>query len=410
MKKSFITKLVLLGVLAALVLPVSALELSLIRSQLENAGIDSDARGTVSARLTARSATLRLHLSRLTAGTTYHLLVGDEEVADFTAAANGSANVAFSLDSEDEEFLLDFDPRGEEIAISDGTNVILSAAFSGEGEAENIFVHEATRLQPADDSVEGRVQLHYVATANRTRFIVQMAGVESGEYALNIGGTEEASFEVNRRGAKFLIFEGGVESDDGTGGETSHPGKGLGHIKAKGKGHSKGKGNGHFESNNAGSHGDSRGKGNAGGSVSRFDLDFDPRGELVEVLNGDGEVVFSGVMEAQIPGVNIGIENETILTPGVADPDAAGTINFAVDLDAETTLTVDVSSLSAGNYEVVIDGTQRGTLTVDAMGAGTIVFSTISLEGAVLLDFEVEGRTLEIRQGSTVFLSGEISQ
>ncbi|HET6410176.1 MAG TPA: hypothetical protein VFG14_19960 [Chthoniobacteraceae bacterium] len=430
MKRSFLPKSVILGALAALVLPVSALELSLIRSPLENTGVDADARGTVSARLTSQSASLRLHLKGLTPATTYHVLVGDEEQADFTATTDGRANLSFTLDSLDEEFLLDFDPRGEEIAISDGTDVILSAVVSGEGEAENIFVHEATELEPVDDTVEGYVQAHYLATARKTRFLVQMIGVEPGDYTLNVGGIEEASFEVGRFGSKLLIFEEDVESD-GNGGEASHPGKGLGHIKAKGKGHSKGKGKGHFESYNGNGNGKWKGKGNgngngkdkskgkgkgkgecnenAGGFVSRFELDFDPRGELVEVLNADGEVVFSGVMEGQIPGVNIDVEDETTLTPGAADPDAAGTINLAVDLEGETSLTVDVSNLAAGAYDVVIDGTVRGTLTVAATGTGTIVFSTIPLAGEVLLDFDVEGETLEIRQGATVFLSGTIA-
>src|SRR6187402_2024104 len=113
MKRSFLPKSVILGALAALVLPVSALELSLIRSPLENTGVDADARGTVSARLTSQSASLRLHLKGLTPATTYHVLVGDEEQADFTATTDGRANLSFTLDSLDEEFLLDFDPRGE---------------------------------------------------------------------------------------------------------------------------------------------------------------------------------------------------------------------------------------------------------------------------------------------------------
>src|SRR5215207_3060168 len=184
MKRSSLLKSAIFGALAALILPASALELSLVRSPLENTGVDADARGTVSARLTSETASLRLRLSGLTPSTTYQLLVGDEEQADFTATTDGRAELNFTLDSLDEEFLLDFDPRGEEIAISDGTSVILSAVLSGEGEAENIFVHEATELEPVDDTVDGYVQAHYLATARRTRFIVQMVGVEPGDYTL----------------------------------------------------------------------------------------------------------------------------------------------------------------------------------------------------------------------------------
>jgi hypothetical protein len=120
-------------------------------------------------------------------------------------------------------------------------------------------------------------------------------------------------------------------------------------------------------------------------------------------------------MLAKIPaleGVNVGGETTATLTPTAADADATGSAKVTLAQDGEKTLTVTVGALPAGDYDVVIGGVVRGIVTVTGIepaSTGEIVFSTDPEGTELLLDFEPLGQTVEIRQGTTVFLTGTIS-
>jgi hypothetical protein len=150
------------------------------------------------------------------------------------------------------------------------------------------------------------------------------------------------------------------------------------------------------------------------GKGKKLALDFDPRGLIVDVVLND-VIVFSGEMLAQIPGVNVDQVGEAsvVLTSSGVDVDATGSALVAVNEDGELTLTVEVGALPAGAYDVVIGGVLQGTLTVTGLepgGIATVVFSSEPGAGELLLDFNVFGETLEIKQGATLYLSGTLPE
>jgi hypothetical protein len=168
-----------------------------------------------------------------------------------------------------------------------------------------------------------------------------------------------------------------------------------------------------FEANKFGALKHGPGNSHGHGGKNRYPLDFDPRGELVELVASDSTVAFSGEMLAQIDALpqDTGDDGVITLVSSGADADATGEAVISVDDAGETTLTVSAAQLPPGDYQIFVNGTFRATLTLtdDGTGAtaGEIVFATLTTGTEVELDFPLTG-LLEIKQADTVFLSGSL--
>lgn len=68
--------------------------------------------------------------------------------------------------------------------------------------------------------------------------------------------------------------------------------------------------------------------------------------------------------------------------------------------------------IPAGNYEIVVDGTVRGTITLAGEGneaEGEIEFVTALIDGDdVLLDFDVIGLPRSVRQQGADYFTGTV--
>lgn len=377
------TKRTLLCTLLALVATpaLHAVELSFIRGPLENTGIESDASGTVRSQFKGNYIRMYACVRGLTPDTPYQITVDGNIEADFVASSEGSANVQFRLNPTGSQYALDFDPRGKEVVVTDGTSPVLSMIYSGEGEPTELIVDERTSLVRSETLSRGRVEARYLDQKNKTRFILHFLGLDRGVYTLRVGGEDKATIDLSKGRSGQYTFEANKHGM-------------VKHGPPAGKGP---KGNG------------SHGKG-----PKRSALDFDPRGELVELVAEDETVAFSGTMLAQIDGLPVEDEATVVdlVSTGV-DTDATGSAEVVVDEAGETTLTVSVAQLPIGDYEVWIGGAARGTLSVvdDGSGTGatvgTLVFATLTTGTEVELDFPIAG-TLEIQQAGTVLLSGSL--
>lgn len=372
------TKRTLLCSLLALVATptLHAVELSFIRGPLENTGLDTDAAGTVRSQFKGKYVRMYANLRGLTPDAPYQITVAGNVEADFVANSKGAANVQFRLTPTASQYALDFDPRGKEIAVTDGTSPVLSMIYSGEGEPTELIVDERTSLIRSEALSRGRVEARYLDQKNKTRFILHFLGLDRGVYTLRVGGEDKATIDLSKGRSGQYTFEANKHSV----------------VK----------------------HGPPAGKGPNGKGPKRSTLDFDPRGQLVELVAADTTVAFSGEMQAQIAGLPVEDEATVIdLVSSGVDADATGTAEVAVDEVGETTLTVSVAQLPVGNYEVWVGGAARGTLTVADDGSGTgatvgtLVFATLTTGTEVELDFPIAG-TLEIIQAGTVFLSASL--
>jgi hypothetical protein len=322
--------ILLCGLLAIAAPALHAAELSLIRGPLENTGVDADASGTVRSIFKGNYAALWANLRGLTPDTAYQLTVDGNVEADFTADSSGAACVDFRVN--DAETPLDFDPRGKEIAVTDGTGVVLSMIYAGEGEPTELYQDERTSLVPGEAVTNGRVEARYVDQKNKTRFILHLLALDRGIYTLRVGGVDKATVDLSRGRSAQVVFEANKFS-----------------ALMGGNGHGNGHGNGNGNGN---SHGNGNGGGNGKGHKNRYTLDFDPRGELLELVTADGSVAFSGEMKANIPALPVDEdEGDTItLTSTGVDVDATGEAAIVTDEAGETTLTVSVTALPAGDY------------------------------------------------------------
>ena len=185
---------------------------------------------------------------------TYTLRVCDTAQEGGLVVTAGEGELAYRSLANDGQFLLTFDPRDCLIEVLDGDTVILT---SGED-----FLAEKTMGKPDKDDKEGtKVEIDLDSTeviegaegeaeyedyADEKEFEVEIENVPAGSYTLRVGGDEKGSIEV-------------VEDDDDFEGK----------IK--------------FTNPQ---------------SADTLELNFDPTGQLIEVLNSDLEVILNAVFPA----------------------------------------------------------------------------------------------------------------
>jgi hypothetical protein len=103
-----------------------------------------------------------------------------------------------------------------------------------------------------------------------------------------------------------------------------------------------------------------------------------------------------------------------ILTKGPAAPaGASGHVEISFSAQGPNELEVEIEDVPAGSYQVLIGGTARGTLTAAAVN-GTVkgkLKYDVNPElagGELALDFAAAGEALIIRQGESVFFTGNV--
>jgi hypothetical protein len=149
------------------------------------------------------------------------------------------------------------------------------------------------------------------------------------------------------------------------------------------------------------------------GGVGQIDFrnpPFAPLGKLIQIAQ-DGAVVLTGTLLAGAPGVSVCTpgESSTDLTNTGLVPGASGHADLKVEDDCERSFDVEVEDLPVGDYDLVVAGIVRATITVtDVVGGseGELEFSSDPDDaGELPLDFDPSGATIEIRRGASVFLT-----
>ncbi|MBK8286698.1 MAG: hypothetical protein IPK97_18560 [Ahniella sp.] len=153
-------------------------------------------------------------------------------------------------------------------------------------------------------------------------------------------------------------------------------------------------------------------------------LDFDPRGQLVEIVQGS-TIVFTGTLGTTGSTGGTGGTGGSGGDPGAGAPPFGNAVhvlsiepqgNDGPELKAEleqrsdrVEFKVELEDLAAGSYTVHIDGTQRGTVQVVAVAGGTegeLEFRNPVEAGKVQLNFDPRGKSIQIKSGSNVVISG----
>ncbi len=145
-------------------------------------------------------------------------------------------------------------------------------------------------------------------------------------------------------------------------------------------------------------------------------LTFDPRGQLVEVHDGQGAVLTSGDVVIGDGGDNGGggdnmdfgtTEIDVDLTNTGVYPLASGDARLRPEVD-RTDFSVEIEDVPVGDYDLRVGGEIVGVITVtmqqDGSIEGELEFRNPVEPGKTLLDFDPRGKQIDVQDGSTVIL------
>lgn len=275
--------------------------------------------------------------------------------------------IEFSNDDDGDELPLIFDVLGQTLTIAQAGGTLFEGVFDPSvlntrpaAEPPSRFEEELASTG-ADPDASGRAR-YEVDDKGRHRFGVEVEDVDAGTYSLRVGGVHRASI---RAAMKSGEVEGEVEFRSVT-----EPGKIL--------------------------------------------LNFDPRGQLIEIVNAAGDVLFSHTLGAGSTAPGSSGNAVLPLQVGVAlfaSPGAAGTVRvtFERKINGDEKLKVLARNLPVGAYEVSIGGVTRGTLNVVVSGGeteGELEFEN-EPEGPseLQLNFAILGQSVVVSQGGATLFS-----
>lgn len=149
-------------------------------------------------------------------------------------------------------------------------------------------------------------------------------------------------------------------------------------------------------------------------------LDFDPRDRIIDVLL-DGEVVLTALAPEEGEPVSNGpspfddddmetSEIELELSNTGVSPEGEAEAEFETDGE-RSEFEVEIEDIPAGDYPLLVGGSERGVITVGERGdggtRGEIEFRFPSADDEIALDFDPRGETIEIVEDSTVLFTGD---
>lgn len=348
---------------------VNAAAPSVSKVALTSTGADADASASAKLRIDSKA---RKHFSveaeDLAVGT-YDLLVdgvvvGAINVVAVTGGTKGEIEFAAGSDNSS-ELPLTFDPVGKTIAIAQGATLFFDDTFNpnvtgaGTPAAEPPSQLQEQLVSTGLDADASAKAKYEVDAKGRHKFSVEIEDVDAGTYTLTVAGKVRGSIAAK-------LVNGQV------------------------------KGELEFESEREPGH--------------KF-LDFDPRGQTIEVSSAAG-VFFSHVLGSGSGGAGGAAATPfdlavALLSSGV-DSDAKAKAELKQDESGELSFEVQVEDVATGTYDVVVDGTVRGSLTVATTSKGTrgrLEFESSPKAGQSALNFDVAGKLVEVAQGGTVLFS-----
>ncbi len=288
--------------------------------------------------------------------------IGEMEI-EFSSCDDGQVTFSTSLPGvESGEFPIK--------RLTNMINTRCSGGISDDTPADVLVTEQRISLVPAREGVSGSGHADFEERADRTEFSVEAEDIPDGSYRIFVGGVDRGGLTINL-GLGETEFRSPVEQ-----------GKTL--------------------------------------------LTFDPRGQTVEVRDGQGAVLTSG--DVSFPG---GDDNGGGGGTGGDDNGGGGGIDFGVnEIEVEldntgvfpaasgdarlrpredrTDFSVEIEDVPVGVYGLRVGGEIVGSIEVKLMPDGAIQgeleFRNPVEPGKVLLDFDPRGKQIDVLDGTTVVL------
>ena len=322
------------------------------------AGPNTNASGKVNITLGSKSSVVTVQAKNLTPGGNYTFTVGGITELVKAADARGSWSATFRTSAKPGSPLLDFDPRGQVMTLSDGTANVLAAVVGRLGESKGS--RQAERVQVS--SPAGRLDLlAQLQASGRLSFSCALSKVTGTNWMLYVDGIFRGTIPV-RNGSGKLMFDSAVTNNS---------------IRL---------------------------------------LDFDPRGQVVDIAQGTN-LLFSVELEAVCNGVNRSSPSVKIawLPSTGADSDGTAKARYRVDPDARRRFSLELEDVPTGVYDFSAassNGLTQATITVKSTEdgkKGEIEFSSRPDDDELLLAFDPLISTFTISREAVVYFHGELN-
>ena len=296
-----------------------------------------------------------------------------EPGTNIDATQVGTMTIEFSSCNEGEvEFATDIPGVGsghfDIQRITDVLNTHCSGGISDDTRSDVMSSEQRIGLMSARQGINGSGHADFEERADRTEFSVEAEDLPDGAYRIHVGGVDRGALMISA-GIGQTEFRSPVEA-----------GKML--------------------------------------------LTFDPRGQRIEVHDGQGAVLtsgdgmFSGGMGGHMGGGDGGgmggggmdfgtMEIRVDLDNTGVYPSASGDARLEPRMD-RTDFSVQIEDVPAGSYDLSVGGETVGTLQAVLDGDGTVrgelEFRDPVEPGKILLDFDPRGKQIDVLEGSTVIL------
>ena len=336
---------------------------------LASTGADAD--GTAKARWRDKGGGVldfSVELEQLDAGT-YDLFVADANKGSISVDGTGQGEIEFKTPLDSPKPLFDFEVFGQVLEVRQGATVFFSDTFEGSssggggggGSGNDKTKTELSMVNTGlDFNAKGtlKYQTKGGKSSGEVKFTVEVERLDAGTYTLLVGGPPVAEIISSSGSETEVEFQDPVE-----------PGKVL--------------------------------------------LNFDPLGQQVDIALGP-DVYLSAFLPASDAATGTKSPNTkkqtakdlgkgkgdkllvVLANTGVA-PGAQGKATLAKEGESE--FEVEIEDVPSGDYGLFVGGLERGTLSAGS-GSAQLDFSSSPGAGQLLLDFEVQGALVEVRNGS----------
>ena len=342
-------------------------------------------------------AEFEVELSLMDAGD-YELWVGGVLRGSIPVGLDGMGQIEFENNDDEgddgDESPLDFDPIDQLIEVRQGAEVFFSDVFapgavgagSSEDEEIEIEVYLVNVATDLDFDARGRMKLEQEDGGAETEFDVEVEDLDGGLYDLRVGGAVVASFDSTG----FEEVE--LEFHDPFGGDAGDSDDDEDELEL------------------------------------HLALDFDPLGQLVEIVRQVGGQVILAAMLPASAGMSGGDAyahgNQWAKDKGKkqADklliklqstghmPGAKGKAVFEIEDEggpgAEQELEVEIEDVGDGSFDVCLDGALVGSILTSG-GEGELKLSSEPESGEELLSVPVRGALLEVKAAGMVVLTSQ---